>query len=124
MSKTTSASVKVMLSHNYCHFEVSKVIEATEGEELSQKDIDKARIECQLLANKAVEQYKKAKDYEMSRSNHSYEKSLLEKEVASIRTKPENDWSPLEKAKIKALEDHNFQSRFYSFFDDDEDYGL
>ena len=55
MSKTTSATVKVMLSHNYCHFEVSKIIEANEGEELTMKEIDTARIDCQKLADKAVE---------------------------------------------------------------------
>lgn len=124
MSKTTSATVKVMLSHNYCHFEVSKVVETTEGEDLSMNDIDAARIECQKLADKAVDQYKKAKDYESRRANNSFEKSNLEREVASIRLKDEKEWSPLDKAKVKALEDHNFESRFYRYEDDDEDYGF
>lgn len=124
MSKTISATVKVMLSHNYCHFEVSKAIEATEGEELTQKDIDKARIECQILADKAVDQYVKAKSHEAKRATNSYEKSQLEREVAAVRQKDEKDWSPLDKAKVKALEDHNFEKRFYSYYDDEDDYNI
>lgn len=123
MTKTTSATVKVMLSHNYCHFEVSKVIEAVDNEAINMSDIDKARIECQKLADKAVEQYKKAKEYESRRANQSYEKTQLEREVAQIRLKNESEWSPLEKAKIKALEDHNFNSRFYDYDEDNDDYG-
>lgn len=113
-----------MLSHNYCHFEVSKCIEPTDGEVLSQKDIDKARIECQLLADKAVSQYKKAKEYESSRANRTFEKQQLEREVGQIRSKSENEWSPLDKAKVKALEDHNYESGYYHYYEDTEDYGF
>jgi len=119
-----SATVKVMQSYNYCHFEASTVIEAKEGEELTMQDMDKARIQCQKLTDKAVEQYKKAKEFEAKRANSSFEKDSLTRDVAAIRAKPENDWSPLDKAKVKALEDHNFQSRFYDYSNDDYDYGF
>jgi hypothetical protein len=113
-----------MLSYNYCHFEASKQIESDEGQELTMQDIDKARMDCQVLANKAIEQYKKAKEYETQRANRSFEKSQLEKETIAIKGKPESEWSPLDKAKIKALEDHNFESRFYDYYEDKDDYGF
>ena len=47
----------------------------------------------------------------------------MEREVSAIRNKPESDWSPLDKAKVKALEDHNFESRFYDYYGDNDDYG-
>ena len=54
-----SASVKVMLSHDYSHFEASMALENESGIPL--KDIDEARKNCQRLADKAVGQYKTAK---------------------------------------------------------------
>ncbi len=54
-----NASVKVMLSYDYSHFEVSMQVENESG--LSLKDIDEARKSCQRLADKAVGQYKTAK---------------------------------------------------------------
>lgn len=122
MATVKSATVKVMQSHNYCHFEASMIIEREEG--LSCKEIDEARISCQRLTDKAVDQYKKAKTFESNRAANSSERSQLERECGSIRAKPESEWSPLEKAKIKALEDHHFQSQFYDYDSDDEDYGF
>lgn len=119
MSKTTLATVKIMLSHNYCHFEVSKQIE---GEEISQQDIDAARKDCQRLADKAVGQYKTAKADETKRTNSSYERKQLEMEVATIKQKDKEFWSVLEKAKVKALEDYNHNSLYD--YDDDDNYHL
>lgn len=58
-TKISSASVKVMLSYDYSHFEVSMTLENDEG--LTKKKIDEARKDCQRLADRAVEQYKIAK---------------------------------------------------------------
>lgn len=116
--KTKEASVKIMLSYNYCHFEISKTIE---GEELSQKDIDEARKDCQRLADKAVKQYQLAKSVETRRANLSYEKQQLEREVKQIKEKPENTWTVTEKAKVKALADHNWDLQFDYEDDFDED---
>lgn len=116
MSKTTLATVKVMLSYNYCHFEVSKQIE---GDDITQQDIDNARKDCQRLADKAVGQYQTAKAEQNRIAANSYERQTLEREVLQIRAKPQDEWSIYDKAKVKALEDYNFQSR-YNYMDDEE----
>jgi len=59
-TKVKTASVKVMQSYNYCHFEASMTIENEDGLELL--DIDGARKNCQRLTDKAVKQYQKAKE--------------------------------------------------------------
>jgi|ERR1043166_2709564 hypothetical protein len=124
MSKTISATVKVMQSYNYCHFEASKVIEANEGSELTMQEIDTARIDCQMLTDKAVEQYKKAKTHEQKRAGIQNEYESLMREVGEIKKKSENEWSPVDKAKVKALEDQQYQQRHYDYFRDEEDYGF
>jgi hypothetical protein len=118
MGKTTLATVKVMLSYNYCHFEVSKQIE---GEEISQSDIDEARKDCQRLADKAVGQYKTAKAEEIKRSNSTTERGQLEREVGLIRQRSPAEWSVFDKAKVSALNDYNHESG-YNYMDDDEYY--
>ena len=127
MGKTTQATVKVMLSYDYCHFEVSKTIEADglhdldEGatQFLTNKEIDEARKDCQRLADKAVGQYRTAKDLASKRLGNSYERMQLEREVALINQKKEEFITPEDKAKVKALEDYNH----YNYMDD-EDYPI
>lgn len=116
-----SASVKVMLSHDYSHFEASMSLENESGIPL--RDIDEARKNCQRLADKAVGQYKVAKQEAIKLTGTTYERQQLEKEVREIRVnKKEEDWTVLERAKVKALEDYNHQTR-YNYNDDDE-YGV
>lgn len=113
-----SASVKVMLSYDYSHFEASMALENENG--LSLKDIDEARKNCQRLADKAVGQYKTAKQDANKLTATSYERQQLEKEVREIRVnKNEENWTVLERAKVKALEDYNYQTR-YDYNDDSE----
>lgn len=126
MSKTIQATVKVMLSYDYCHFEVSKTIvnEITQDSVftapgITQQEIDDARKDCQRLADKAVGQYKTAK-IEANRSTiNSSERRQLEQDVATIRSIPESNRTPLEKAKVKALEDWGQDWR-YNYMDDGE----
>jgi len=119
MSKTTLATVKVMLSYNYCHFEVSKQIE---GDDISQVDIDNARKDCQRLADKAVGQYQKAKNEAANMTSSDMERQQLRREVALIKGKPEQEWSIYDKAKVKALSDYDHEA-FYNYMDD-EDYRI
>lgn len=112
-----SASVKVMLSHDYSHFEASMSLENESG--LSLKDIDEARKDCQRLADKAVGQYRTAKNIAGKRITSSYERMQLEKEVEEINKKKEEYLTPEDKAKVKALEDYNHQ-HWYDYDDDGE----
>jgi hypothetical protein len=127
MSKTTQATVRILISHDYCHFEISKTIQGDDvsngfQNDLTQKDIDDARKDCQRLADKAVGQYKKAKAEASNKLAYSSERVNLEREVREIKLKDEKEWSHLDKAKVKALEDYNQDWRYD--YTDDEDYTL
>ena len=114
-----TASVKVMLSHDYSHFEASMVLENDNG--LTLIDIDEARKNCQRLADKAVGQYKTAKSEANKLTATSYERQQLEREVREIKvSKIEEDWTLLERAKVKALADYNHQTMYD--YNDDGDY--
>lgn len=114
----TLATVKIMRSHDYCHFESSIQIE---GENITLTDIDNARKDCQRLCDKAVGQYITAKNESANRASNSRERMNLENEVSGIKaTKSEQQYTPLDKAKIKALDDWNHQNRYD--YDDDEQY--
>jgi len=119
MATIKSASVKVMLSYNYNHFEASLNIENDDG--LTMVEIDDARKQCQRLCDKAVVQYQKAKHHESKRTSDTLERRALEREVAYIKQKDSSLWTVVEKAKVKALEDHDWESR-WDYDDDDEDY--
>lgn len=118
-TKVKSASVKVMQSYNYCHFEASMSLENDEG--LTMTDIDSARKDCQRLTDKAVKQYKAAKTHESRRATLASEKRLLESEVSSIKSRDESTWTVTDKAKIKALSDHNWNMQF-DYEDEEDDY--
>lgn len=113
-----SATVKVMLSHNYNHFEASIALENESG--VSVEDIDHARKDCNRLCDKAIKQYNIAKSMELKRVNLASEKRALEREVAEIKQRDQETWSVTDKAKVKALEDHNWELRWD--YDDDGNY--
>lgn len=110
-----SATVKVMLSHNYNHFEASIALENEDG--VTVEDIDNARKDCNRLCDKAIKQYNQAKMIESKRASMTHEKKNLEREVAEIKQKDKETWTVVEKAKVKALEDHNWELRWD--YDDD-----
>jgi hypothetical protein len=65
-----NAAVKIMLSYGYSHFETLILLENESG--ITKLEIDNARKECQRLADKAVGQYKKAKDMAAKRDGAPY----------------------------------------------------
>ena len=101
-----SSTVKVMLSYDYNHFEASILIENEKG--LTVKEIDGARKSCARLCDKAIRQYKTAKNIENQRIELRGEKRRLELEVDRIKEQSKTRWSPEEKAKVKALEDNDW----------------
>lgn len=121
MSTTTikSASVKVMLSYNYNHFEASLNLENENG--LTMTEVDEARKQCQRLCDKAVIQYQKAKNHEANRARNEMEKRQLEREVADIKSRDTSTWTVTDKAKVKALADHNWDLK-WDYDDDENDY--
>ena len=110
------ASVKVMLSYDFNHFEIS----LGNDSEMTLKEVDSLRKDAQRLADKAVEQYKIAKRIAGQRANIMSEKYLLEREIEKIKTKPKSEWTATDKAKIKALQDHDYWVQYDYDYEDEE----
>lgn len=117
-----TASVKVMLSYDYSHFEASMSLENDEG--LSMKDIDDARKSCQRLADKAVGQYKTAKQAAAKRSDGQFQMQNFEAECKKILAKDDHDRTLKEIGMLKQYQDENWRANFeYNYdYDDDENY--
>jgi hypothetical protein len=112
------ASVKIMLSYDYCHFEVCK----STDENISDEQINEMRKDVQRLADEAVRQYKIAKKHaaKIQGIKNEEESHLLRmKRVYSI---PEDQRSPEQKAYLKQAEDTEFSNQFkyreYNYEDD------
>ena len=121
-TKVKNASVKVMLSYDYSHFEASMSLENDEG--LSLQEIDAARKDCQRLADKAVGQYKTAKLQAAQRTDGEFKMRNFEAQCKAIAAKDEHDRTLKEIAMLKQYQDENWQEQFESRYDydDDEDY--
>lgn len=120
-TKIKSASVKVMLSYDYSHFEASMSLENDNG--LTLKDIDEARKNCQRLADKAVGQYKTAKAKAAQRTDGQYKMANFEAACKSILAKEEGDRTINEIATLKQYQNENWRAQFmddYDYDDDDE----
>ena len=112
-----TASVKVMRSHDYCHFEVALAasVECPPDSPEWFQQVDNLRKNAARLADKAVTQYKVAKD--ARQSEDSSWGSMLYAAKQAERT-PESERTPEEQAAIKALADARFSQRRYDYQDD------
>jgi len=123
-TKIKSASVKVMLSYDYSHFEASMSLENDNG--ILLEEIDEARKKCQRLTDKAVSQYKTAKTMAANRNDGAYRMKNFESECKAIQSKNEHDRTLKEIAMLKQYENENWQAQFdydYDYMDDDN-YGF
>lgn len=109
-TKRTTASVKVMLSYDYCHFETSMSLENESG--ITTIDIDNARKDCQRLSDKAVAQYKISKKMASMRSDGEYKMNNFEATCKSIAQKPEGERTVNEVAMLKQYQDEDWRSQF------------
>ena len=113
------ASVKIMLSYDYCHFEVCL---STSQEDLILCQVDDMRKDCQRLADKAVRQYQIAKKSITGQERGSIARKELEKKVQIIKENfPQSEWTPEQKATVKALDDFKFYD-YQDNWDDDVPY--
>ena len=110
----TKASVKLMRSYDYNHFEVS----LSTDELIDEKEVNSLRIKAAKLVDHAIEQYKEAKKAEAYCMNNSYERNELERKVKDIKENfPQGEWTSEQKATVKKLDDLNFLDQFE--YDDD-----
>lgn len=111
------ASVKIMLSYNYCHFEVSK----STDQEVSNQEINEMRKDVQRLADEAVRQFIIAKKKMEDRDKLRWEKERLERHADIIRKKEETEWTAEEKGIMKQLDDEEYWNGHFYDYEDDED---
>lgn len=115
-----TASVKVMRSFDYCHFEVALSATMEPGDPHQVATVDELRKTAMRLADKAVAQYQIAKRRAERKSN--LEQSYDAVKAATVRAKAEGDRTPNEMAELKAYEDRMFAaSRNYDYEDDWEE---
>ena len=111
--------VRVMLSYDYNHFEVS--LGVPDGATL--KEMNEARKNCMRLCDEAIRQYKVAKRREEVKLQLDGEWERLEWEAERIRKIPEDERTPDQLAIMKSLADyaHWDKSRYdYDYGDDGE----
>ena|SRR4030067_1625475 len=114
-----AASVKIMLSYDYCHFEICK----SSDENMTDAQINDMRKDCQRLADEAVRQYKVAKSKASQRVQAKYDKEHFVRTCEAIEQKPEGERTINEVAMLKQLKDENWEARFdynYDYEDDSE----
>lgn len=115
----TAASVKVMRSHDYCHFEVCLSSEWGKTQEPPTiSEIDELRKTAARLADKAVKQYKIAKANAELMIQDKYRLESIKVDAKRAEMTPESERTPREKSAIKALADYNFTRNRYDYQDD------
>jgi hypothetical protein len=113
--KKFKASIKVMNSYDYSHFEAS----LASDKPMTIEEINGMRKVSQRLVDEAIRQYRIAKEMANGRMGRRYEKENLEKQVEIIKKKPTPEWTPEEKAKVKLIADKDWASQFDYDYEDD-----
>lgn len=109
------ASVKVMRSHDYCHFEVCLSSSSANTPEL----VDELRKKAARLADKAVAQYRIAKINASRLLNEKQQRQYLVDRIKHIRETPEGDRTVRDQAELKAFDDAAWEaSHSYDYEDD------
>ncbi len=118
--KKFKASVKVMNSYDYSHFETS----LASDNPMTIEEINGTRKVAQRLVDEAIRQYQIHKEMGIKKSANQWERDNLKRRVELIKNKPKSEWSPQDKADVKLVSDRNWQSQFdYDYEDDWEETG-
>ena len=123
------ASVKVMRSFDYCHFEVclsstapQEIIESGSSASITPQEVDELRKTAARLADKAVAQYRVAKVNAQRLLNEKCQRNFIDSQMKCIEGTPEVDRTVNEQATLKAYKDVLWEAnRAYDYEDDWED---
>jgi hypothetical protein len=109
------ASVKVMRSHDYCHFEVNLSSSSANSVEA----VDELRKAAARLADKAVAQYRIAKVNAQRILGERNQRQYLIERMGRLKETSEDQLTPEEKAELKAYKDAIYvANRPYDYEDD------
>jgi hypothetical protein len=112
------ASVKIMLSYDYNHFEIA----LSSDDEMISDEVNSLRKTAQRLADEAVRQYKVAKKEAGKKANSAYERQVFLNRIERITEKPEGERTVNEMALLKQYQDENWEEQFNQDYDYDDDY--
>lgn len=113
--KIEIATVKVMRSYDYCHFEVC----LSSSSASTPDTVDGLRKQAARLADKAVDQYRVAKNNAARLQREKYERETLRRRMAAIEAISEGDRTVSQQAELKAYKDAAWaESRRYDYEDD------
>lgn len=108
------ASVKVMRSYDYCHFEVNLGSDV----EMSAQEVDDMRRVAATLADRAVADYRRMKDEEPKRNKAAWDKQEMRRKLKDIESKPEGERTLNEAALMAAAQ----ADEFWQKYEDDEQF--
>jgi hypothetical protein len=103
-----SASVKVMRSYDYCHFEVQLGID----EPVTLDQVNELRKQAAILVDEAVRQYRIAKAKEANRISQQYDREQSVKRIARLEAKPQEELTAEEAAVLRAFADGSFWKQY------------
>lgn len=104
-----TASVKVMRSYDYCHFEVCLGTD----EKISIEQVNDMRKKAALLVDEAVRQYKMAMEKERDRDRRERQTREFLEKVEFLKKKPQTELSPEQAAILRSYEDQEFWKQFH-----------
>lgn len=112
-----NATVKVMRSYDYCHFEISLSDDCADLDA-----VNELRKQAAILADEAVRQYKIAKEKEGQRQYKEREMKQLLDKIDFIAKKPKSEWTCEEAALMRSKADKDFFKDYQDscYFYDDE----
>lgn len=115
------ATVRVMRSHDYCHFETTLTAEVDDLD-----GADGLRKQAAILVDEAVRQYKTAKTKEQNRERSEYQVRALIDAVARVKEKPQGEWTASEAAMVRGATDREFWKEYeaeaYCYSDPEKDH--
>ena len=115
-----AASVKIMLSYDYCHFEICLGDDTIDCFDINTTNA--LRKKAQRLCDEAVRQYQVAKERAQMRLKMPGERRRYLEEVDRIEKLPEGERTMNEIAMLKAYQDDEWESQFDYSYDYDDDW--
>lgn len=116
-----NATVRVMRSYDYNHFEITLTEECADV-----LAVNELRRQAAILVDEAIREYKRFKDTELKRDDAERETRAMLDKVERIKALPKNEWTPEQAALIMANEDKAFwanwekQSQDYWDYENDD----
>lgn len=104
-----------MLSYDYCHFEIC----LSRDEEIPLSEVNELRKDAQRLADEAVRQFKIAKVRAEQRVSQKRARAFLVQEVDEILNIPEAERDAEQKAKVKAITDDEYWTKYNYDYEDE-----